>query len=450
MRPRVPLAIVVALLVLPTASLAAETSVVRVSGPSPFPLGDCRPLDEPFTGDGRGAETDPSIAINPTNPENIVAAWPQDSAYGFVAASSFDGGTSWMQTVVPRLTTCTGGSEDHMLHARLSFGGDGRLYLSGETLDGFFPDPRSGDAHIPVVTSEDGGLTWSDPVRVDDLPVLNGFDRIAAEPDVPGAAVVVWHTPEGAATSYLSRTTDGGRTWTKHELPNPHPELQPFQSVLAAPDGALYVFYADQTALATVGLIAAVGGVPLNFGTNLFVTRSDDKGVTWSSPSLVVSGVPAEWVGTAAGPEGSVYVSTWRDGADGRELVVLRSEDRGTTWSQPTVIATNVLAPFPLLAAQPDGTLGISYNQATPEGTSVHFARSDDQGSTWTTEVVAGPFAPGAFGFYQETSASREGFASIFIRGGPDTDGPTDVYVALIPDKCRGGGRLCHGPMRSH
>lgn len=233
MRARLSLVLSVALIALPSMSSAAEWSVVRVSGPSPFPIGDCRPVDQAWWGETPGAETDPSIAINPLDPDNIAAAWVQDDAYGIVAASSFDGGATWTRTVVPGLTRCAGGTEDHILHARLSFGGDGRLWLTGETLDGFFPDPRSGINHIPVVTSIDGGLTWWPPSTADDLPAFNGFDRIAAEPDVDDAAVLVWHGPEGAASSFLSRSTDGGASWVKHTLPI-NPEVQPFQSVRRA------------------------------------------------------------------------------------------------------------------------------------------------------------------------------------------------------------------------
>src|SRR5918996_4816494 len=136
MRPRLTLFALLPLLVAVIGPANASVSVVRVSSPSPFPIGNCVPDDRIFFDDGPGSETDPSIAINPTNPNNIVAAYPSDTAYGIVAASSFDGGQTWTRTPVPGLTTCTGGASKHILHARLSFGPDGRLYLTGEGLDG--------------------------------------------------------------------------------------------------------------------------------------------------------------------------------------------------------------------------------------------------------------------------------------------------------------------------
>lgn len=416
--------------------------VVRVSAETPPPLAGCRADDDVVWAmadgnDGNSTETDPSVAVNPLNQANIVAAWPADRASGMVAASSFDGGLTWSRTVVPGFTICTGGTENHVLHARLSFGGDGRLYLTGETLHGFFPDPRSGIIRIPVATSNDGGLTWSPPTFVEDAP-FSGLDRLAGEPDVAGAAVLAWHGPEGAATSYLSRTTDGGQTWAKQALPLPAPEMQPVQGVLAAPDGRLYVFAADQTAQATVTLITdaflGFAGVasPVRFTTNLSVIRSDDKGLTWSPPYLVTTATVAEWVGTAAAPNGDLYVSSWRDGAGAREIVVSRSGDLGQTWEELTVVASSVGGPFPNLAVNADGSVGLTYTAVEEAGNRKVFARSTDGGQSWTHHPFDVTFAPAHYGFYQETAATDDGFASVYVRSGSDTVGPTDVFVARI------------------
>lgn len=425
----------------PSAATPA-VDVVRVSAETPAPLSGCRPDDDApwalFDGnDGRSVETDPSVAVNPLDPELVVVAWPADRAAGMVAAASFDGGDTWTRTVVPGMTTCTGGTERHVLHARLSFGPDGRVYLAGETLDGFFPDPRSGIIRIPVSTSTDGGLTWSQPSIVAD-GVGNGFDRITAEPDLPGAAVVAWHGPEGAAQSFLSRTTDGGRTWTTRTLPLPSPEMQPIQGVHAAPDGRLYVFAADQTAQATAALLARtpfdlVGAEsPVTFASNLTVIRSDDKGATWTSPTTVVPGTVAEWVTAAATPDGTLVVSTWRAAETGRELLVARSYDHGATWSAPDVVATDVAGPYPGLAAGADGRVGVVYAAADGDRWRQVVATSDDEGRTWARHPVGSPYGGGAFGMYQETAATADGFVSAFVRGGDDTVGPTDVFLARV------------------
>src|ERR1700736_6698981 len=59
---------------------------------------------------GQDNPAEPSIAVNPKNPNELVAAWIQDRGpgeLGNVVAVSRDGGTSWTGSVLPGLTTCT-------------------------------------------------------------------------------------------------------------------------------------------------------------------------------------------------------------------------------------------------------------------------------------------------------------------------------------------------------
>src|SRR5262245_1305030 len=74
-----------------------------------------------------GRETEPSIAVNPTNPKNIVAVWFGGFSLGIVSAVSFDGGKTWQQVVVPGMTTCTGGTRGHASDPWLSFDPKGGL-----------------------------------------------------------------------------------------------------------------------------------------------------------------------------------------------------------------------------------------------------------------------------------------------------------------------------------
>ena len=41
------------------------------------------------------------MAVNPTNPANVVAVWMQDRFRGLVAGVSLDGGATWRQVVLP-------------------------------------------------------------------------------------------------------------------------------------------------------------------------------------------------------------------------------------------------------------------------------------------------------------------------------------------------------------
>jgi hypothetical protein len=85
-------------------------------------------------------------------------------------------------------------------------------------------DHRNGDRDIFATTSDDGGTTWSSPVRVNDDPASNGRDQVMswlAVDQTDGAAYVLFYDrrddPSNAeATVSLARSTDGGRTFTNY------------------------------------------------------------------------------------------------------------------------------------------------------------------------------------------------------------------------------------------
>lgn len=417
---------------------ASVLSMTRVSEPTPFPIGECRPDDEAINDpEGQrdwGNEEQPTIAVDPTDPRKIVTAYVSDG-YGVVASSSHDGGETWVRTVVPGLTKCTGGTLNHPAWPRLAFGPEGRLYLAVSAITSHFPTPGAFVSSVGVITSTDAGRTWDEPVWITDLPLAARSHLISAEPDNPGSAVVTWHSPQPLTRSFISRTTDGGRTWATHQLPVPPHRFQPFSTPVAASGGRLYVLYTTQPAPTAVKQVNAGAGSPLDLSSEIFVTVSDDGGTTWTQPVSILDGAIPDWIGAEIAPDGSIYVSTWRGTDPSRELVLLRSDDRGATWSAPSLIASDAVAPSPGLAISADGALGVTYLRATAgDQREVVFARSADRGLTWTQEVVAGPYAPltAADTAYQETASRGTDFAAVFIGTGPDTDGPSDVYVAQL------------------
>ncbi len=95
----------------PPPVLTSLTSV-RVSAASPFTPG-CDGAIATGT-QYANAEVEPTLAVNPVNPSNLVAAWQQDrwsdgGSHGLVTAASFDGGHNWTRAV-PQLARCAGGT----------------------------------------------------------------------------------------------------------------------------------------------------------------------------------------------------------------------------------------------------------------------------------------------------------------------------------------------------
>src|SRR6266566_7510239 len=78
--------------------LTATAQFAGPAGASPFKLGPLVDLSDPdvLAGCGsNGAEKETRLAVNPTNPKNVVATWWGGLAKGVVAAVSFDGGRQW-------------------------------------------------------------------------------------------------------------------------------------------------------------------------------------------------------------------------------------------------------------------------------------------------------------------------------------------------------------------
>src|SRR3974390_1093592 len=88
-----------------------SVSQVRISQPSTFTSG-CDGVASTGTLYTNTA-VEPSLAVNPTSPLNLIAAWQQNrwsdgGAQGLNLAASFDGGKSWSPSSAP-FSRCTGG-----------------------------------------------------------------------------------------------------------------------------------------------------------------------------------------------------------------------------------------------------------------------------------------------------------------------------------------------------
>ncbi len=97
------------------ASVAGAGAVIvapstLASGPSPF--ASCT-VGGPGTV-SVNSEVEPFVAVNPTDPDNVVAVYQQDrwsngGAHGLVTAVSHDGGATWSRTFA-HFSSCSGGT----------------------------------------------------------------------------------------------------------------------------------------------------------------------------------------------------------------------------------------------------------------------------------------------------------------------------------------------------
>ena len=173
-------------------------------------------------------QIEPSIAVNPANPRNVVAVYQEgrianggDATNGF--ATSFDGGATWTSGELPGLTTYPGqgGPFERASDAVVAFGPGNTVYATSLVFDlNTGGGLRSG---LAVNVSKDGGRHWSPPVffQDDQLGGTNDKNWIVVDTsDAPGhhkgRVYVVWDRIAPVVYDYCDHDCDKLENW----LPN--------------------------------------------------------------------------------------------------------------------------------------------------------------------------------------------------------------------------------------
>ncbi len=379
------------------------------------------------------SEVEPHVAINPTNPNNLIGSWQQDrwsngGAQGTAVGFSFDAGATWTSRPLPASrcgggNTANGGDYERASDPWVTISPNGTAYQMSLAISGATFQPGSASAML-VFRSTDGGRNWSNATTLirDTELFFNDKNTITADPNDSRYVYAVWDrlTSDDRGPTFFARTADGGATWEPaRAIFDPGVGNQTIGNVVAVlPDGTLINFF---TRLNTVSG-SSVG--------SFAVMRSADKGLTWSQPITVSNflgiGTRDPETGSiirdsaflgqiSVGPQGQLYV-TWQDArfsSGARDGIAFSSSiDGGLTWTTPSRVNgdPNVQGLIPSINARADGTIGLSYfdmrsNTADPATllTDYWLATSRD-GVSWTDRRVAAAFnlsvAPIARGYF--------------------------------------------------
>ena len=446
-------------------------SLVRVSGPSPFATPGCN--GAPQTGTSYpNAEVEPWVAVNPTNPFNIIGVWQQDrwsggGANGLATGVSFDQGRTWSETS-PHFTRCSGGNAsnggdyERASDPWVSFSPNGTAHQISLS----FNDSNTITA-ILASRSIDGGSTWGEPITLindTDPNFSNDKESITADPYNPNLVYAVWDrldlgTNHGPAL--LARTTNGGQTWeptrifydpglNNHTIGN---------QIVVLPNGDLVNLFSLFTNQDIENESTTAGPA------YIAVIRSTDEGQTWSQQPVIISTLQSVGVTDPETGEplrtgdvipdiavdqrtGYLYV-VWQDarfsGGKRDGIVFSKSTDGGLTWSSP--VQVNRFSQVPAFTGAVDvavdGAIGLTYydfrnNTSDPNTlpTKYLLAISYDGGTTWRETQVDQPFniktAPVARGFF---TGDFEGlthigafFIPFFVQTNNSTENRTDVF----------------------
>jgi len=412
-------------------------------------------------------QIEPSIAINPQNPLNVVTGYQEgrvdaggDATQGW--ATTFDGGQTWSFGEVPALTSYPGqgGPFDRASDAVVAFGPNNDVYYSSLVFDDTSTQGlRSGMA---VNVSKDGGRTWSQPVFFDDDLLAGENDKnwvVVDNSDKPGhhkgRVYVVWDRVAAMFYDYCDSACDTLAGWafggTFHQVDLPSPYLG--QDIGATPvvlnDGSLAIIFnaaaggvptgsnAEQTltGFATARLTSVVAplagtqpfGTPLVFEPPVYIADDLDSSVRAQRAGSLPSADYDSKTGTLA--------VTWEDArlhteaTPVNDILVATSTDGGTTWSDPVKVnpgtATDYVDRYnPSIAGSGDGILHIAYRSRqeadhlagfAPDA-QTYYQESSDGGKTWSApllvDTVANNLYYGAFSRNGTFEGDYNGIAS--------------------------------------
>jgi hypothetical protein len=446
----------------PAAAPVEGNGLVFVTGASPLTAG-CTAA-QPGTL-YTGAEVEPSVAVDPTNPQHLVGAWQQDrfsngGAAALLSAYSFDGGHGWTRSTAA-FTLCTGGVWQRGSDPWVSIAADGTVHQAGFG----FNESNPGKAML-AVRSTDGGRSWSDPIALmTDSSGDFALDKetITADPNDAHYVYAVWdrltgqanpNSPANRGPTWFARSTDNGVSWeTARMIYDPGADAQTIANQIAVLPGG--------------GLLNLMTVITQNSSKtpqpSVAVLLSNDRGQTWSAPVAIAQ---AEFVGTvdpkngqpvrsgdlvpsiAIDPaSGTAYVA-WEDarfsGEQRDDIALSRSIDGGNTWSLPVQVnGMPAVQAFTPAVAFANGVLAVSYYDlrddtgAAGQLLASHWlATSSDFGATFTDARMSEPFdlqsAPVADGYflgdYQGLTHAGGAFLPFFVIANSGNSGNrTDV-----------------------
>jgi len=328
------------------------------------------------------ASNEPSIAIDPTDPRRIVIGWRQfDSILSDFRqagwAYSHDAGRTWAFRGSLRPGV---------------FGSD--PVLAADANGSFYYYSLNQGLNCELFKSTDGGVSWGDPVAAfgGDKPWMT-IDRTSG----PGRNHIYC-----AWGGELTRSTDSGSTFLTPVSGNL------FHGTLTVgPDGTLY--------------LASIGGrveqsTNAKFADQVPVVEFvADVDFEWEQPSwqntCPINASPSGglthqmWIDAdhSNGPmRGNLYVldSVNRPGDDPMDVMFVRSDDGGATWSEPIRVNDDPPAPcswqwFAMMSVAPNGRIDAAWNDTRNSGvpflSELFYSFSTDGGRTWSANIAISP-----------------------------------------------------------
>ena len=330
---------------------------------------------------------DPQIVVDPVDGRTIYTAFMIGSKSSMYVAKSTDFGATWRRMLVEPLER---GTDKDILavrgpHVYLAYNAVQKIYAS---------------------VSHDGGETWAFRRIVHNTNSDFGWSLPGGGAvDSDGNVYFAWAgylqngKPSGPVNLYVTKSSDGGETWTTSRVD---------QSGAPPPCGCGgWAYWGAQMTIAVAARDRAYvlyNAGDAKFGKNrMWFRRSTDGGAKWSSRqdvSLAPMGANNLFPALVAGGAGDVRIA-WQDDRNGFDA---GGDDPDARWN-------------------------------------TYYRSSTDGGRTWSAEATLSQFVPGfdykfddgylePYGDYFELDVDGAGGVHAFWGEAPGYDGPGNVWYA--------------------
>jgi hypothetical protein len=298
---------------------------------------------------------------------------------------------------------------------KLAYAPNGALiavYIVGKEV----PGQRFPLSALRVVTSADDGKTWTAPVTVTDGDVFGSHSFHALHASTDGSIYVSWlgkpDTPaaganpaksaaahdmasmagmpgmsdmggmHAASASWITRSTDGGKTWSPRVRVDMGEACPCCRTGLAtSKDGALYMSWRHV--------------FPGNI-RDIVVARSNDHGATWSAPVRVhaddwkFDACPHAGPAIATDDDGTLHVTWWTGKEGSAGVFYARSTDGGKTFDQPIPlgVATYSRPAHVQMALASNNRVVVTWDDGTKQVPQVVVRVSHDGGAHFSDASV--------------------------------------------------------------
>jgi len=401
---------------------------IKIIESAAFPVGSC----------------EPSIAINPRNPNNMVAGNVMDDYH-----YSFDAGETWHSN---KLRSQQGVFGDPCIIAD-NTGSFYYLHLAN-------PDNRAYSGkqflnQIVLQKSTDGGKTWTDGNSIGKNEPAQQDKEWATTHPKTGQLYVTWtefdkygsDKPSHKSRIRFARSTDNGIT---------------FSEAISISELEGDAVDDDKTTEGAVPAVDINGNIYVAWAykDNIYFDKSTDGGKTWLKNDKIIATQTEGWtqnipdIGRCNGlpvtavdnsnskSQGAIYIN-WtdqRNGTANTDVFIKKSIDKGETWSEAIKVnqdQTQTHQFFSWMSIDPiTGYIYIVYydrSRYTNTQTDVVLAISKDGGRNFSNEIISeSPFTPTKevfFGDYNNIAAYNGIIRPIWTRY---EKGKLSIWTALI------------------